>query len=336
MSYARPIHPGKTYLVTRRIERRHCLLRPDSELNALVLYTFIVAANKHGILLHAICAMSTHLHYVVTDPLGKLPRFLEMLHRHLALGVKIIRKWEGAVWDRSQTSVVDLCTRQAIVEKIAYILANPVAGGLVWSAEEWPGIKTSPSDIGEKKLEGQRPLRCINPKNPEWPLHPTLEVSLPPSIPISEVKTFQADIAAELKRLEAATHEFIPRHRVLGVERVLKIAPESRITTREPRRQRNPTFAVGRENAEALARAKRELRQFRTSYREALVRWRAGERIFHNANVTMSDKESPIAQTATRYRRTHESSRSKLSQCSVPIIDHGHGFKRGMGADGPL
>ncbi len=303
MSYARAIHPGKTYFVTRRIERRHCLLRPDPELNAHVLYSFIVAARKYGILLHAIGTMTTHLHYVVTDPLGKLPRFLEMFHRQLAIGVKIIRKWEGAVWDRSQTSVVDLCTRQAIVEKIAYVLANPVASGLVWTAEEWPGIKTSPNDLGQKVLEAQRPRRGFDPKNPQWDPNPSLEVSLPQCVPSTEAATFRQDIARELDKLEQAAHQFIPKHRVLGVKRVLKVRPESRITTPEPKHQRNPTFAVGSVNPAAFVQAKRELREFRAAYRQALSMWRAGDRsaifpagtyamrVLHNAKVARIDTQ---------------------------------------------
>jgi len=119
MSKARSIHPGTTYLITRRTERRHCLLRPDLVMNAFLLYAFVISARRHGMMLHAFCAMSTHVHYVITDPSGRLPRFLEMFHRLVAIAVKIIRLWDGAVWERSQTSVVELCTRQAIVEKIA-------------------------------------------------------------------------------------------------------------------------------------------------------------------------------------------------------------------------
>lgn len=306
MSCARPIHPGKTYLITRRTERRHCLLRPDTELNALVSYALIVSARKHGILLHAFCAMSTHLHYVVTDPLSRLPEFLKMFHQLLAIGIKIIRKWDGAVWDRCQTSVVDLCTRQAIVEKIAYTLANPVESGLVWEAHEWPGIKTRVHDIGEQVMEAKRPDRCFSTKNPQWVLDAKLEVSLPPSIPLTDADTFRDDITKELARLEAAAHRIIPKHRVLGAARVLKVSPESRITGPQPSRGRNPTFAVGRGNREALAQAKRELRNFRAAYRRALMKWRAGDRdtlfpagtyamrIFHNAHVSTSDTKFPI------------------------------------------
>ena len=35
-----------------------------------------------------------------------MPRFLAELHRLVALGVKVLRKWEGPVWDHERPSVV--------------------------------------------------------------------------------------------------------------------------------------------------------------------------------------------------------------------------------------
>jgi putative transposase len=279
MSQARPIHPGTTYLITRRTERRHCLLRPDHLMNAFIQYAFAISADRHGILLHAFCAMSTHLHYVVTDPLGKLPRFLEMFHRLVALGVKTIRKWDGAVWDRSQTSVVKLGTRQAMVEKIAYTLANPVAAGLVQNAHEWPGVKTCINDIGQRALEAQRPDQYFRAKNPKWVPNLELHITFPPSIPATDAQAFLDDIRNELTNLEGAAHAEIPQDDVLGAERATNISPESRITSREAVCQLNPTFAIGRGNTkEVRAAAIAERREFHSAYRGALLKWRAGDR----------------------------------------------------------
>jgi putative transposase len=298
MSQARSIHPGTTYLITRRTERRHCLLRPDLLINAFIFYTFIVSARRYGILLHAFCAMSTHMHYVVTDPEGQLPRFLEMFHRIVAIGIRIIHAWDGSVWDRSQTSVVELNTRQAIVEKIAYTLANPVEAGLVWNAQDWPGAKTTVEDIGQSTLKVQRPNKYFRAKNSEWILNAQLAITLPPSIPSAEAQVFREDIRNELRKLENAAHERIPQHKVLGAKRASKVSPESRITTREPACQRNPTFALGRGAAkEVRLAAIAKLRAFRSAYREAWSKWRAGDRsvvfpagtyamrVIHRANV---------------------------------------------------
>ena len=297
MSIARPIHPGTTYFITRRIERRFCLLRPDPLISAFILYAFVVAARRYGILVHGFCAMSTHVHYVITDPHGRLPLFLAMFHRSVAIGVKIIRQRDGAVWDRSQTSVVELCTRQAIIEKIAYVLANPVEAGLVRYAHEWPGVKTNVADIGVNLMSAQRPQQWFQSNHPEWSLDVAVPISLPPSIQTADAESFRAEISTELANREAAAHALIPANKVLGVKRVLAVDPELRITSHEPIRRYNPTIAAGRGNREALIKSRTALLDFRRRYRRAFEAWQKGDRavifpegtyamrVLHRANV---------------------------------------------------
>ena len=92
-------------MITRRTLRRTHLLRPDPKLNNLFLYCLAVTSRRFGVLVHAATVMSTHEHLVVTDTRGVLPRFTQELHRLLALGIKSLRKWEGAAWDHEKTSV---------------------------------------------------------------------------------------------------------------------------------------------------------------------------------------------------------------------------------------
>lgn len=302
MSHARAIHPGKTYLITRRTERRHCLFRPDSRINRFVLYALTISAIRHGILVHAFCAMSTHLHYVVTDPLGKLPEFFEMFHRLLTRGVKIIRQWDGSPWERVQTNVVELCTAEAIVEKIAYTLTNPVQAGLVHHAHQWPGAKTLANDIGRPPREVPLPNDYFDPKNPEWQQIAELKVHLPPGITESNAEAFRNAIKKEVRRLEKGVRQLIPKREVLGVARVMQVPPESRITSYEPKYQRIPTFAFGRKipvkmRTDAIAKKK----TFQRRYQEAWAKWRSGDRdvefpagtyamrVKHNARIALED-----------------------------------------------
>jgi putative transposase len=111
----------------------------------LYLYTLGVCARQFGVLVHAVTLMSTHEHLIVTDTEGRLPDFLRRLHRLVSLGTNVLRKWEGPTWDHEQASVVRLLTEQTVIEKIAYVMANPVQAGLVRRAREWPGITVSTS-----------------------------------------------------------------------------------------------------------------------------------------------------------------------------------------------
>jgi len=203
MSQPREIVPGATYLITRRTLRRHLLFRPDAAITQLLVYALAVSTSRFGLQVHALCAMSTHLHLVVTDVQGVLPRFLQFFHRIVALGTKVLRKWEGPVWDHEATSVVRLLTQGAVVEKIAYVLANPVAAGLVRHASEWPGAKMSAGEIGRGELRANRPSAYLDPSNPQWPEQATLPIALPPTVQPDSAARFLAEVGAELKRQEA-------------------------------------------------------------------------------------------------------------------------------------
>ncbi len=300
MSQPREILPGATYLITRRILRRHHLLRPDATITQLLVYALAVSSRRYGIEVHALCAMSTHLHLVVTDINGVLPRFLQFFHRIAALGTKVLRTWEGPVWDHEPTSAVRLLTRAALVEKIAYVLANPVAAGLVQHANEWPGAKVDVGELGRGVLHAIRPSAYLDPENPQWPKEVTLPLALPPVIEQDSAEAFRREVTTELKRLEALAHAEARRQglRFLGAERASKVSPCKRATSFEALRDRNPTFAVGRDQGDPWRIAGAAVRAFRASYRAALERWRAGirsvvfpagtwwMRTFHGASVT--------------------------------------------------
>ncbi|WP_437815876.1 transposase [Sorangium sp. So ce1078] len=280
MSQPREIAPGATYLITRRVLRRHLLFRPDAAITQLLVYSLAASTRRFGIEVHALCAMSSHLHLVVTDTKGVLPRFLQFFHRIVALGTKVLRTWEGPVWDHEATSVVRLLTRAAVVEKIAYVLANPVAAGLVRHAHEWPGAKVDVDELGCGALRATRPSAYFDPENPQWPEELTLPVALPPSIEQASAEGFRREVAAEIERLERQSHAELERQglRFLGAERTSKVSPYERATSFEALRGRNPTFAVGRDQGAAWRVAAAAVRAFRASYRAALERWRAGVR----------------------------------------------------------
>ncbi|WP_437774493.1 transposase [Sorangium sp. So ce1097] len=300
MSQPREIAPGATYLITRRVLRRHLLFRPDAVISQLLVYTLAVSTRRYGIEVHAFCAMSSHLHIVVTDTNGVLPRFLQFFHRIVALGTKVLRRWEGPVWDHEATSVVRLLTRAAVVEKIAYVLANPVAAGLVRHAHEWPGAKVHVGELGNGVLRAARPTAYLDPKNPQWPEEVTLSLALPPVIDQDGADDFGREVTAELQRQEAQAHARIQREglRFLGADRASKVSPYERAKTFESLRDRNPTFAVGHDQGDTWRVAAAAVRAFRASYRAALQRWCAGVRsavfpagtwwmrMFHGASVS--------------------------------------------------
>ncbi len=280
MSQPRSIVSGATYLLTRRTLRRHLLLRPDAAITQLIVYALAVSASRYGLQVHAICAMSTHIHLVVTDSKGVLPRFLHDFHRLIALGTKILRSWEGPVWDHEPTSVVRLMTRASVVEKIAYTLANPVAAGLVRFAHEWPGAKVLAAEIGRAELRAKRPDVYFDPSNSAWPEVATILLTCPPDIKEEDTEEFRRTVAVELERQEKAARAEVQRRGIpfLGARRAARVPPHERASRFEALHDVNPTFAVGRGNKDALHRAVATVRGFRLAYRSALKQWCAGVR----------------------------------------------------------
>ncbi|WP_083457416.1 hypothetical protein [Sandaracinus amylolyticus] len=282
MTQPRLIEPGAVYLVTRRTLRRHHLFAPDPRMTRIFRYALAVAAQRTGVRVHACVLMSTHEHLVVSDPEGCLPRFIHHFHRHVALATKVLRKWEGAVWDHEPTSVVELRTPHAVAEKIAYAIANPVAAALVSRAKDWPGVTTRPDEIGTAIWRVERPTEYFGRDDDRWPPHVELRLEMPRA---AHDLAMRDDEFRELVAHEVATLERAARASVrelggtfVGRDRCAKLSPFRRARSWEPPRSRNPTFAVGRGHHDARIESEERLRAFRSAYRSALDAWRARRR----------------------------------------------------------
>ena len=278
MTLPRRVVPGQTVLVTRRTLRRHLLFRPDPELNGLFLYLVAFFTKKFGMKLSAIQVLSDHIHAVLTDPRGQLPNFLRELHRVLALCVKVLRKWEGPVWEPCSVSVVELLTAEAEAQQMVYTWLNVVRAGLVHDPRDWPGVTTGLDELDGPAIVAKRPTVYLNERSDIWPEQVELQVSLPPRLAELGLARARQLLQAELERqLAQARAELCEKGwQVVGARRCQQASPYDRATSWEPLRSRNPVLAVGRGLGALLREGIDSLRRFRRSYREALERWRRG------------------------------------------------------------
>jgi putative transposase len=210
------------------------------------------------------------------------------------------RKWP-VNRNHEQTSVVHLQTPQAIVEKLAYVMANPTAVGAVRYAKDWPGLVTTPNDLGKGSWSAKRPTAYLDQQSSQWPERATLALQMPPIIqeaycdPIAVIKTeYEEQQQKAREQLVAKGRHF------MGADRVTKVSPYERATSWETLRSLDPTFAVGRGQQEARKLAIAAVKTFRRAYRTALRLWRTGNRkavfplgtwwmaIFHGAPVVDS------------------------------------------------
>src|SRR5512135_2878831 len=157
MTAPRQILPGTTYLVTRRCAQRQFLLRPSRATNQTFLYVLALAAARYRVRVHAFCVLSNHVHLVVSDPEANLPAFHQFLDALIARAVNAsLGRWE-AFWAPDTYSAVRLVSPRDVVDKAAYVLANPVEAGLVAAGAAWPGLWSTPERIGGDPLVVARP-----------------------------------------------------------------------------------------------------------------------------------------------------------------------------------
>jgi len=275
MTAARQILPGTTYLVTRRCSERRFFLRPSKRTNDIFRYILAVAASRYNIQVHAYCVLSNHFHLVVTDPHAKLPDFHRYLDGLVARAINFaIGRWE-AFWDPDSYSAVRLETTEAILEKVVYVLANPVAAGLVRHGSEWPGLWSGPRQLGAVPIVTERPKEFFRVDS-SMPTSAQIQLDRPPGFETEA--SFGEALSKGLRAAEDRLAAELGRdgRSFLGVARVLAQKPSARPATGGPRRTLSPRVATRNKwkRIEALLR----LAEFRRAYREALTAWKAGVR----------------------------------------------------------
>lgn len=277
MSYARPVFEGDIVHIQRRTREGHDFLVPRRETLDLVRYAYAVAAERHGLILHAVCVMSTHVHVIATDPLGRHPDFTAFAHRVIALGLKRMYGIDGSVWMGGGPTVQRLVGNNAIVEALADLRVNPVAAGCVRDDANSQGV----FGVAERA-----PLCCLNEefvrprclgKDSTLPAAATFVLRAPETLVeelgiegatdalVEAIRRHRKEAQAEISRTGKG---YLGRRRVLAMD-VWKKAK------RLKRSRLRPLFkgVLG----EAIRSAHEALRLFRAAYGIALAAFRRGE-----------------------------------------------------------
>ena len=260
--------------MTRRCTQRQYLLSPLRRTNENVEYCLALAAEQTGVVLHAVCVMSNHWHGVLTDPDARLPQFLETFHKLLAKAQNaLLGHWEN-LWSSDKTSVVLLVSEEDVLEKMAYVLANPTAAGLVKSPHEWPGVISH--RFGEQR-------NCEMPdvffdEDGVLPDCSILEFVRPAIFSGLSDAELEAMLATRVAALVKKAREDLQRRglRFAGRDAVLRQPFDAIPKTVAPRRNPNPRIAA-KSTPERIAAIKRML-DFVRAYRLAWKEWRAGNR----------------------------------------------------------
>ncbi len=274
MTAPRQILPNTTYLVTRRCSERRFFLRPSPATNGIFLYVLALAARRYGVRVHALCVLSNHYHLLVTDPEACLPAFVQYLDSLVARATNAsLGRFEGFWASAASYSAVAPADPADVVAKAAYVLANPVAAGLVRRGSEWPGLWTSPGQIGSARLVAGRPKTFFR-ANGYLPESIALELTPPPGFAsAAELRARVSRALAELEDRHARELAAAGR-RFLGRAKVLAESPRAHPGSGERRFGLNPRIAARDKwkRIEAISRLETFLADYRAAWRARRAR----------------------------------------------------------------
>ncbi len=149
-----------SYLITRNTSERRYFLRPSKELREAILYCIADAQAQHPVNIHAFCAMSNHLHIVLTDVDGIAPLFVQTMNQNIARFVNCTLGHFGAMWEGgARPNYCVLPQGGDVMDKLVYTLANPVNAGLVKEHHLWPGAISNAAQIGKGSITTKRPKK---------------------------------------------------------------------------------------------------------------------------------------------------------------------------------
>ena len=270
----RRIIPNSTYLVTRRCTQRLFLLKPSTRTSTAFVYCLAVAAQKTGVLIHAVAVLSNHYHLVCTDPEGRLPEFMCHLNKLVAKCMNAsMGRWEN-FWSSEKPSAVLLENDEDVLDKIVYLACNPVAAGLVAKVEHWPGVMAYQSG---KTLKAERPDLFFR-KDGNMAESASITLTPPPLTTSLSREGYCKQIAKLVQNREQEIQTEMARlgQSFMGKAAVLGQKVTDSPFTKETRRKLNPNIACKSKwhRIEAL----RRLKTFISEYKAALIEWRRGNR----------------------------------------------------------
>jgi REP element-mobilizing transposase RayT len=274
MTLPRQIIPNNTYLVTRRCTKKEFWLKPTPQNKEIFIYCLAMAAQKTGVLVHAVTVMSSHYHAVVYDPKGTLPEFYGYLHQYVAKATNAALGREENLWSTEQTSVVALQMSKDVRDKILYTVCNPVEAHLVAQADNWPGIIAYRPG---QTLKAKRPSPYFD-EDGDMPKEAELTLTTPHAFLNMRGDDYMKDLRDAIREKEQTIQEEMNRkgQSFLGVAAIMRQKYTDRSHKTDPHGEISPRIACKDKwtRIEVLAK----LTGFIVEYKEALEKWKAGKR----------------------------------------------------------
>ena len=212
------------------------------------------------------------------DAEGRLPDFLRDVNRSVANVINARYRTSGSVFQQ-EPSKVKLHGAKAIIDKIAYVLANPVAAGTVRDPREWPGLRTRIGDMGRTTIRGARPeyyfgrrktMRSDAAFMVEMPA-PLVEAYGDEGAKRVLTEALEAKVAEARREVRAKGWRFV------GAKRAANVSPFKQAVAFEVFGARNPDLSTYGLPREEEAQVKRSYIAFHLAYQEYRQRMLRGD-----------------------------------------------------------
>lgn len=136
--------PGvRFYELITKCSGDEMLMRPD-ELAVWLIAQALSGAllKKKGVRILAFCFVSNHYHLIVmVDPGGSISSFMQSLNMSLASSLNAHRSRSGG-FVKGRFDDTPILDEEHLLERLAYVHAQPVHHGLVARVEDWPGLSS--------------------------------------------------------------------------------------------------------------------------------------------------------------------------------------------------
>lgn len=279
--------PDQLYLVTTRCHQARFFLRPDRQVNEAVLEWLARAQLRFPKLrILAVCVLSNHLHLVVRDEGGELAAWTSYFLGQLARAVNVIRGRRGTFFER-RYSAEPILDGEALLDRLVYVVANPVKAGLCKRAQKWPGVVLFAADDKphviavswvDRDLKRQARVRAQlsrkkAPKSEELMVHGTLTIDPLPTIDGARGNGKRVSAAIEARELKIGEERRRAGRRALTARQVL--AQSWHAAPRRPKHSSRPLCHAA--DPALRERFRKGFAEFVSVFREASALFRGGD-----------------------------------------------------------
>jgi REP element-mobilizing transposase RayT len=146
--------PWSVFEVTCRTLQARFLLKPSSELNALILGIIGRALSLYNVRIYLFVVVSNHMHFLLSaSDVSELSRFMNHVNSNIAREAGRLYSWHEKFWGR-RFSAIPVLDDESLLARVRYILSHGCKEGLVSSPSDWPGINCVQNLTLGKPLSG--------------------------------------------------------------------------------------------------------------------------------------------------------------------------------------